>query len=60
MGIEDFWDAIRDLCIADDGNTYVAAGGMCEEDIITILKHPASSVSTDARAVHKKGWVCVV
>jgi N-acyl-D-amino-acid deacylase len=47
MGIGDFWDAIRDLYIADDGNTYVAAGGMCEEDIITILKHPASSVSTD-------------
>jgi len=36
MGIEDFWNAIRDLYLADDGNTYVAAGGMCEEDVITI------------------------
>lgn len=51
MGIENFWDAIRELYIADDGNTYVAAGGMCEEDIITILKHPTSSVSTDDRSM---------
>lgn len=47
MGYEDYWEAIRDLYIADDGNTYVAGGFMREEDIITILKHPATSVSTD-------------
>ncbi len=47
MGYDDYWDAIRDLYIADNGNTLICAGIMSEDDIITILKHPASSVSTD-------------
>jgi N-acyl-D-amino-acid deacylase len=50
MGMEDYWDAARDLYLADEGTTYIAAGIMREEDVITILKHPASSVSTDGHA----------
>ena len=50
MGLEDFWEAARELYMADKGLTYVAGGGMREADMITILGHPATSVSTDASA----------
>lgn len=51
MGLEDFWEAARELYIADEGLIYVAAGGMREADMITILKYPTTSVSTDASAL---------
>ena len=47
MGYDDYWDAARDLYIADNGETLICAGSMSEDDILIILKHPASSVSTD-------------
>jgi N-acyl-D-aspartate/D-glutamate deacylase len=53
MGYEDYWDAARDLYIQDEGKTCTGGGGVCEEDIITILKHPASTVSTDGWALDR-------
>lgn len=48
MGTEDFWEAIRKLYIDDEGQTFVGGGGMCEDDVLTILKCPLTSPSTDS------------
>jgi N-acyl-D-aspartate/D-glutamate deacylase len=50
LKFENFWDAARKIYLDDEGTTLTAAGFMCEEDIITILKHPVSSISTDGAA----------
>ena len=50
LKIENFWDAARKIYLDDEGSTLTAAGIMCEEDIITILKNPVSSISTDGAA----------
>jgi N-acyl-D-amino-acid deacylase len=51
-GIKDYWDAMREVYIRDEGVTYIAAGGMSEDDIVTILKYPGSAVSTDSWSLH--------
>ena len=45
--MDDYWEAIRKLLLDDEGHTYTGGGGMCEEDIITILQFPACAFSTD-------------
>ncbi len=50
MGIEDPWDAMRELYLMDDGETTVALGYMREEDVTAILKAPFSAISTDGSA----------
>lgn len=47
MGAEHYLDALRKVWIDDDGETYDSPGYMCKEDIVAILKHPTTSVSTD-------------
>ncbi|MEM2893908.1 MAG: D-aminoacylase [Candidatus Bathyarchaeia archaeon] len=62
LGIEDPWDAMRRLYLADEGTTCVAMGSMDEEDLIEILKAPFTAVSTDAsaedepRSLHPRGY----
>jgi N-acyl-D-amino-acid deacylase len=50
LGMEDFMDAARKVYVDDQGTTLTAGGIMCEEDVVTILKHPYSSISTDGAA----------
>jgi N-acyl-D-amino-acid deacylase len=50
LGYEDFLDAARKIYVDDQGTTLTAGGIMAEEDVVTILKHPYSSVSTDGAA----------
>jgi len=47
-GTDDYWEAIRKLYIEDEGQTFVGGGGMCEDDVLTILKCPLTSPSTDS------------
>jgi N-acyl-D-amino-acid deacylase len=47
LGAEDHWEAIRSVLVDDDGHTFTGGGGICEEDIITILKFTACAISTD-------------
>ena len=54
MGYEDFLDAARQVYVDDQGATLIASGIMCEEDVVTILKHPYSSISTDGAAFDEK------
>jgi N-acyl-D-aspartate/D-glutamate deacylase len=54
LGIEDFMDAARKVYLDDQGRTLTAGGIMREEDIITILKHPTSAISTDGAAFDEK------
>lgn len=51
FGKEDIWEGIRSLLISDEG--YTSAGGepYSEDDIITILKYPWNTVSTDQYAM---------
>ena len=51
LGEDDVWEAIKQLLIDDEG--YTSAGGepYSEEDIITILKYPWTTVSTDQYAM---------
>jgi N-acyl-D-amino-acid deacylase len=49
-GSEDYLEAAKRLYIDDEGGTLCAGGTMSEEDIITILKHPTSAISTDGAA----------
>jgi N-acyl-D-amino-acid deacylase len=44
----DFWDAVRQVYLDDEGTTLLAGGDMCEEDLITIMKWPFCAVSTDS------------
>ncbi len=54
LGYEDFLDAARQVYVDDQGATLTAGGIMCEEDVVTILKHPYSSISTDGAAFDEK------
>ncbi len=62
MGIEDPWDAVRKLYLADEGSTRVAMGSMGEKDLIAILEEPVTAISTDAsaedepRSFHPRGY----
>jgi N-acyl-D-amino-acid deacylase len=47
LEMDDFWDAARKVYIDDQGKTLSAGGIMREEDVITVLKHPTSAISTD-------------
>jgi N-acyl-D-amino-acid deacylase len=51
LGEEDVWEGIRAILIADEG--YTSAGGepYSEDDIITILRYPWTTVSTDQYAI---------
>jgi N-acyl-D-amino-acid deacylase len=57
LGMNDYWEAIRKVLLDDEGNTYTGGGGMCEEDIKTILSFPACSVSTDGETRDKPSSV---
>ncbi len=54
-GMEDYLEAARKLYVDDEGSTMCAGGVMSEDDIITILKHPTSAISTDG-AAYDKSW----
>lgn len=62
LKIEDPWDAMRGLYLADGGSTCVATGSMDERDLIAILKAPFTAISTDAsaedepRSLHPRGY----
>jgi len=47
FGMDDYWEAIRKVLLDDEGETFTGGGGICEEDIVTILRYPACAVSTD-------------
>jgi N-acyl-D-amino-acid deacylase len=47
LGIDDYWEAVRKVLLDDEGETFTGGGGVCEEDIITILRYPACAISTD-------------
>ena len=51
FGEDDIWEAIRALLIEDEG--YTCAGGepYSEDDVITILRYPWTTVSTDQYAM---------
>lgn len=51
LGEEDVWEAIRALLIADGGYTSFGAEPYSEEDMITILRYPWTTVSTDQYAM---------
>lgn len=64
LGLSDGWEVLREFYLSDKGDTRVAAR-MCEEDLITILKHPFSAISTDSCCeyfpekygpYHPRGW----
>jgi len=46
----DWMDAIRKIILDDDGHTHTSIGGYREEDIITMLKHPVTSLTCDGSA----------
>jgi len=54
-GMEDYMETAKKLYVDDEGGTMSAGGVMSEEDIITILKHPTSCVSTDS-AAYDRAW----
>jgi N-acyl-D-aspartate/D-glutamate deacylase len=47
LGMDDYWEAVRRVFLEDEGETFVAGGTMREEDLVTILRHPAAAISTD-------------
>jgi N-acyl-D-amino-acid deacylase len=49
MGM-DWMDAIREVILDDGGHTHTAIGSYREEDIITMLKHPVTSLTCDGSA----------
>lgn len=53
LGMKDYWEAIRKILLDDGGSTYTGGGGMCDEDIETIVKFPACSISTDGETRDK-------
>ncbi len=48
LGEEDHWDAMRRVCLLDEGLTRVGAGPMSEHDILAILGSANSIVSSDS------------
>jgi N-acyl-D-amino-acid deacylase len=51
LGEGDTWEGIRALLIADEGHTSAGAEPYSEEDIVTILRYPWTTVSTDQYAM---------
>lgn len=51
FGEEDRYDALRDLLIADEGWTCSGGEPYSEDDIVTILRYPWTTVSTDQYAM---------
>lgn len=47
FGMDDYWEAVRKVLLDDEGETFTGGGGICEEDIVTILRYPGCAVSTD-------------
>lgn len=47
LSVDDYWEAIRKVLLDDEGHTFTGGGGMCDEDILTILRCPLCVVSTD-------------
>jgi N-acyl-D-amino-acid deacylase len=47
LGIDNYWEAIRKVLLDDEGHTFTGGGGMCDEDIITILRYTLCAISTD-------------
>ena len=66
LEMEDYWEAIRRVLLDDGGHTFTGGGGMCDGDIITILRFPGCAVSTDSstsdcpstvmRPAHPRGY----
>jgi N-acyl-D-aspartate/D-glutamate deacylase len=46
----DWMDAIRKVILDDEGYTHTSIGGFREADIITMLKHPVTSLTCDGSA----------
>lgn len=51
LGDGDLWEGIRSLLIADEGCTSAGGEPYSEDDIITILSYPWTTVSTDQYAM---------
>lgn len=54
MGVDDMWEAIRILLIDDEGYTCGTSADpdpFSEEDIIILMRHPVTVISTDASAM---------
>ncbi|MCK4582954.1 amidohydrolase family protein [Candidatus Bathyarchaeota archaeon] len=51
FGVDDIWEGIRALLIADKGWTCAGGDPLSEDDIITILSYPWTVVSTDGYAM---------
>lgn len=54
MGIGDYLDAIRKVWIDDGGETYTCSGKMSEEDVIAIMKHPTTAITSDGFALDER------
>ncbi|MEM5774466.1 MAG: D-aminoacylase [Anaerolineaceae bacterium] len=54
LGFDDYLDAARKIYIDDQGATLTAGAIMAEEDVVTVLKHPYSSISTDGAAFDRQ------
>jgi len=50
LGFPDPWEAARTIYLYDQGETRLASGRMCEDDVIKFIKAPFSAISTDAMA----------
>jgi N-acyl-D-amino-acid deacylase len=50
LGLPDYMETARKIYLDDQGATLAAGGIISEDDVITILKHPYSSISTDGAA----------
>ncbi len=51
MGVDDVWEALRALLIEDEGYTVAGNIPYSEEDIVTVMRHPVTTVSTDQYAM---------
>ncbi len=47
LGMDDYWEAVRKVLLDDGGETFTGGGGICEEDVVTILCYPGCAISTD-------------
>lgn len=51
MRIDNYPDAIRRLYLEDEGSTFIAGGGMCDEDLVAVVTYPVSMVGCDAHPI---------
>jgi N-acyl-D-amino-acid deacylase len=51
FGEDDVWEGIRALLIADDGYTVAGGEPYSEDDVITIMRYPWTTISTDQYAM---------